>query len=53
MEDDELGLYLGGHLGAIDARALQAGLSALLKLFGTPPGGAKAEGLSNLLCKRG
>ncbi|MGY1846880.1 hypothetical protein [Blastococcus sp. SYSU DS1021] len=43
MEDDELGLYLGGHLGVIDARALQAGLSAILKLLGTPPGGGAAE----------
>jgi hypothetical protein len=44
-DDDELGLYLGGHLGAIDARALQTGLSAILKLLGTPPGGAKAENI--------
>jgi hypothetical protein len=43
--EDELGLYLGGSLGAMDARALQSGLSAILTLLGTPPGGAKAENI--------
>jgi hypothetical protein len=41
--DDELGLYLGGSMGSIDAHALSAGLSAILTLLGTPPGGKKAE----------
>lgn len=45
MVDDELGLYLGGNLGSIDAQALNTGMSALLTLLGTPPGGRKIENI--------
>ncbi|TYP88442.1 hypothetical protein [Blastococcus xanthinilyticus] len=37
MADDELGLHIKGAVGFIDATALAAGLTALLRLLGDPP----------------
>ncbi|MDP9428332.1 MAG: hypothetical protein M3Q47_05380 [Actinomycetota bacterium] len=48
MADDELGLYLGGDLESMDARALSVGLQVLIDLLGTPPGAGKSETIWSL-----